>query len=312
MKLVFLFPGQGAEAVGMGRELAEAFPVARQTMEEADDALGFRISSLCFDGPEERLRLTEFTQPATFAVSMAAFRVLRERGITASLLAGHSLGEWSANCAAGTVSLADAVRTVHHRGQYMQQAVPAGQGAMAAILALPAEEVARACAETAQATGAVVSAANYNSPEQTVISGQAAAVEEAAALCRQRGARKAVLLPVSAPFHCALMKPAQERLKVDLDGLEFAPAQTPIATNADAALASAPADLKGALVRQVTGAVRWTECMRLLMAEGPDAFLEVGPGRVLCGLLRQIDRGRRCLNVEDAGSLEKTLAALAG
>jgi [acyl-carrier-protein] S-malonyltransferase len=209
------------------------------------------------------------------------------------------------------VSLADAVRTVHHRGMYMQQAVPAGQGAMAAILALPAEEVARACAETAQATGAVVSAANYNSPEQTVISGQAAAVEEAAALCRQRGARKAVLLPVSAPFHCALMKPAEEKLAAELAGLEFAPAQTPIATNADAALASAPADLKGALVRQVTGAVRWTECMRLLMAEGPDAFLEVGPGRVLCGLLRQIDRGRRCLNVEDAGSLEKTLAALA-
>lgn len=296
----------------MGRDLCEHFPAARAAFDMADEALGFSITKLCFEGPEEQLKLTENTQPAILTVSFAAAMVLRERGIGPDLAAGHSLGEYSAHALAGTLSFADALRTVRNRGRYMQEAVPAGQGAMAAILGLPAELVAAACADSACETGAAVSPANMNSPEQTVISGSVAAVERAAALCKERGAKRAVLLPVSAPFHCALMRPAQDRLAEDLRRTDFFPPRFPVVCNVDAEIVTTGEQARDTLTRQVTGPVRWVECVRRLMAEGVTHFVEVGPGKVLCGLLRQIDRGQTCLNVEDAASLEKTLAALDG
>ncbi len=294
----------------MGRDLYEKFAIAKQTFEEADDALRFSLSKLCFEGPEEQLRLTEFTQPAIFTVSIAAQRVLAEKGILPSFAAGHSLGEYSANVAAGVLSFADAVKTVRNRGRYMQEAVPAGQGAMAAVLGLGAEAVVEVCARAARETAAIVSAANLNSPEQTVISGAVAAVERAAALAKEAGAKRAVMLPVSAPFHCALMQPAQDRLAEDLRRLDFSAPKVPIVTNVDAALVTEAGPLRDALVRQVTGSVRWVESVRLLTEQKPTHFLEVGPGKVLCGLLRQIDRSQTALNVEDTASLEKALAAL--
>jgi len=294
----------------MGRDLYEKFAIAKQTFEEADDALRFSLSKLCFEGPEEQLRLTEFTQPAIFTVSIAAQRVLAEKGILPSFAAGHSLGEYSANVAAGVLSFADAVKTVRNRGRYMQEAVPAGQGAMAAVLGLGAEAVVEVCARAARETAAIVSAANLNSPEQTVISGAVAAVERAAALAKEAGAKRAVMLPVSAPFHCALMQPAQDRLAEDLRRLDFSAPKVPIVTNVDAALVTEAGPLCDALVRQVTGSVRWVESVRLLTEQKPTHFLEVGPGKVLCGLLRQIDRSQTALNVEDTASLEKALAAL--
>ena len=293
----------------MGRELASTFPVARQTFEEANDALGFDLAELCFHGPEEQLRLTEFTQPAIFTVSVAALRVLRERGATADYYAGHSLGEYSANVAAGALDFAEGARTVRRRGQLMQEAVPAGEGTMAAILGMPPEDVFAVCRDASREAGAVVEPANLNTPEQTVISGAVAGVERAVALARERGAKRAVMLQVSAPFHCSLMQPAQDALAPILKGIPFAPAQAPVVVNVDAALVSDPAVLRDALVRQVTGAVRWTESIQLLIAEGVTIFVEVGPGKVLTGLLRQIDRRQKCLNAEDPASLEKVLTA---
>lgn len=295
----------------MGRDLYEKFPVARQVFEEADEALGFSLSKLCFEGPEDQLRLTEYTQPAIFTTSIAALHVLAEHGILPSYVAGHSLGEYSANVAAHTLSVTDAVRTVRNRGRYMQEAVPAGEGAMAAILGMAEADVVKACEDAAVETAQVVSAANRNSVEQTVISGSVAGVERAMVLAKERGAKKAVRLHVSAPFHCALMQPAQDRLAVLLHAIDFADPLVPVAVNVDAKLVKHGEAVRDALIRQVTGAVLWVESIRLLIGEQPTHFIEVGPGRVLSGLLRQIDRTQQCLHVEDSVSLEKTLAALA-
>jgi [acyl-carrier-protein] S-malonyltransferase len=304
--IAFLFPGQGSQAAGMGKELATLYPVARQTFEEADAALGFALSQLCFEGPDDKLKMTEITQPAILTMSTAVSRVLKEKGVSPQFVAGHSLGEYSAHVAAGTLAFADAVRTVRNRGKYMQEAVPAGQGAMAAILAMPLDQLQQACAEAAQ--GEVVSPANINSPDQIVISGSAKAVERAAELAKQRGAKRAIMLPVSAPFHCALMQPAQDRLAQDLAGLQFSNPAVPVVANIDAAPKTTGEASRSALVQQVTGAVRWSDCVQKLIAMGAKTFVEVGPGKVLTGLMRQIDRAQTAMNVEDEASLTKTLA----
>lgn len=296
----------------MGRELAERYPIAAHTFSEADEALGFPLSKLIFEGPEEDLRLTENTQPAILTVSIAAWRVLTEQEVHPSLAAGHSLGEWSAHVAAGTLSFSDAVRAVKARGRAMQLAVPAGQGAMAAVLSLDPALVAEVCKEAEAETGLTVAAANLNSPSQTVISGALKAVEKASALAKARGARRALMLPVSAPFHCALMQPAQEEVARVLAGLALADPSIPVAANVTGSLVTTAAAAQDALIRQVTGTVRWVECMQALVAAGATHFIEVGPGKVLCGLLRQIDPNQKPLNVEDPVSLEATLAALAG
>ena len=311
-KIAFLFPGQGSQAVSMGCALAERFPIAAQTFAEADRALGFPLSKLIFEGPEEDLRLTENTQPAILTVSVAAWRALAAHDVQPAFAAGHSLGEWSAHVAAGTLNFADAVRAVKTRGRAMQLAVPAGQGAMAAVLSLDPAKVVEACLEAAAETGLVVAAANLNSPGQTVISGVLAAVERASALAKLKGARRAVMLPVSAPFHCALMQPAQEEVARVLSTLSLADPRIPVAANVTGGLVTTAAAARDALIRQVTGAVRWVDCVQSLVGAGANLFIEVGPGKVLCGLLRQIDPGQESLNVEDAASLEATLSALAG
>jgi [acyl-carrier-protein] S-malonyltransferase len=303
--IAFLFPGQGSQAVGMGKELAEHHRVAKQTFDEADDALGYKLSQVCFEGPEEQLRLTEITQPAILTASVAAWRVLEEKGLKPAFVAGHSLGEYSAHVAAGTLSFVDAVRTVRNRGKYMQEAVPVGVGAMAAILGMELEKVSVVCAEAAH--GEVCEPANINSAEQIVISGNTSAVERAAKLANERGAKRAVMLPVSAPFHCSLMKPAQDRLAVDLNRIGFRDPSVPVACNVDAALILAAASARDALVRQVTASVLWEPSMRLLIAERAAWFVEVGPGKVLCGLMRQIDRSKTCASVGDDATLEKAL-----
>jgi [acyl-carrier-protein] S-malonyltransferase len=293
----------------MGRELAENFACARAVFEEADQALGFAISKLCFDGPVEELQLTANTQPAILTASVAAARVLREKGIPADYVAGHSLGEYSALVAAGALGLADAVRLVRKRGQYMQEAVPVGQGAMAAILGLDGAAAEALCREAAQ--GEVVSSANLNSPGQVVIAGSAAAVARAVQIGKARGAKRAILLNVSAPFHCALMQPAQDRLSVDLDAAEIIDPPVPLVNNVDAQVVKAAAVVREGLKRQVTAPVRWEESMRRLRAEGVEMFVEVGPGKVLSGVLRQIDRSAECLRVEDVATLNEVVARLA-
>jgi len=303
--IAFLFPGQGSQAVGMGKELAEKYPIARQTFDEADDALGYKLSQLCFEGPEEKLRMTEITQPAILTASVAAWRVLYEKGITPSFVAGHSLGEYSAHVTAGTITFADAVRTVRNRGKYMQEAVPDGVGAMAAILGMDLEKVTAVCSDASQ--GEVCEPANINSPEQIVISGHARAVERATKLADERGAKRAKLLPVSAPFHCSLMKPAQDQLANDLGSIRFQTLGIPVVCNVDAAALQDADRSRDALLRQVTGSVKWDQSMRVLVSKGIQTFVEVGPGKVLCGLMRQIDRSKSCLNVGDEASLLKTV-----
>jgi [acyl-carrier-protein] S-malonyltransferase len=293
----------------MGRELAGAFPCASRVFEQADQAAGFPLSRLCFGGPAEELQLTANTQPAILAVSVAAAEVLREKGVRADYVAGHSLGEYSALVIAGALRLADAVRLVRKRGQYMQEAVPVGQGAMAALLGMEVGTVEEVCREARQ--GEVVSPANLNSPGQVVIAGHASAVARAVELAKARGARKAVMLNVSAPFHCALMQPAQERLSQDLEVAEIADPQIPLANNVDARVVCSAAMVRDGLKRQVTGAVRWEQSIRVLRAESVELFVEVGPGKVLTGLLRQIDRQAEGLHIEDVASLNEVLARLA-
>jgi len=292
----------------MGRELAEAFPAARQAFEQADAALGFPISRLCFEGPADDLQLTANTQPAILMVSAAAAAVLSEKGIKPDFVAGHSLGEYSAYVAAGALRLADAVQLVRKRGTYMQEAVPVGQGAMAALLGLEGAAVEEVCRDASQ--GEVVSPANFNSPGQIVIAGAAAAVARAAELAKSRGAKRAVMLNVSAPFHCAMMQPAQDRLAVDLDAVEFKDPAVPVVNNADARLVRSAAEASDGLKRQVTSSVRWEQSMRVLLAEGVTLFVEVGPGKVLSGLMRQIDRQAECLRVEDVTTLNEVVARL--
>jgi [acyl-carrier-protein] S-malonyltransferase len=307
--IALLFPGQGSQTVGMGKDLAEKYPIARQTFQEADDALGYKLSQLCFEGPEDQLRLTEITQPAILTVSIAVLRVLETQIPKPAFVAGHSLGEYSAHVASGTIKFADAVRTVRNRGKYMQEAVPVGVGAMAAILGMELEKITSICAEAAQKE--VCAPANINSPEQVVISGNTTAVERAVKLAEESGAKKAKLLPVSAPFHCSLMKPAQDRLQADLEKLAMSKPVYPIACNVDATLVTNPLKTLDTLVRQVTGSVKWEQCVRLLIAQGVETFIEVGPGKVLWGLMRQIDRSKTSLNASDETTLKKSIQSLA-
>jgi [acyl-carrier-protein] S-malonyltransferase len=308
-RIAFLFPGQGSQTVGMGKELAEKYPIARQTFEEADHVLGYKLSDICWAGPEEKLRLTEITQPAILATSVAAWRVLDEKGLSPHIVAGHSLGEYAAHCAAGTLDFGEALRTVRNRGKYMQEAVPVGVGAMAAILGMDVGKVDGVCHDAAH--GEVCEPANINSPEQIVISGHAAAIERAVKLASDRGAKKAKTLPVSAPFHCSLMKPAQDRLAADLTSLPFGTPKVPVACNVDAAIVNDADSSRDALIRQVTGSVKWEQSIRLLIREGVRVFIEVGPGKVLWGLMRQIDRGPTSLYVGDEASLQKTMEQFA-
>ncbi len=293
----------------MGKDLAQNFPESQAVFEQADAALGFAISKICFEGTEDELKLTENTQPAILTVSVAAYRALEKRGIAPDFVAGHSLGEYSALVAAGGIEFADAVKLVRARGKYMQEAVPPGEGAMAAILGMAPSDVADVCKKAAQ--GEVVSPANLNSPEQTVISGTAAAVKRAVEIASQSGAKRAVILPVSAPFHCALMEPAQVRLEKDLRAARFSSLKVPLITNVDAEAITTGDEARESLIRQVTSPVRWLDTIKEMIEAGVTVFVEVGPGKVLCGLLRQIDRSVRALNVDDAASLNATIEKIA-
>jgi [acyl-carrier-protein] S-malonyltransferase len=309
MSLAFVFPGQGSQKVGMGCPMAEVFPESRAVFEEADHALGARISELCWHGPEEELQLTTNTQPAILTASIAIFHALLHKGVRPNWVAGHSLGEYTALVAAAALSLRDAVVTVRRRGQYMQEAVPVGEGAMAAILSLDLPAVEEACRQAAD--GQVVAPANINAPGQIVIAGHAAAVDRAIALCTAAGARRAVRLPVSAPFHCALMAPAQQRLAKDLAAIEVHDPEFPLVNNVDARVVRTAAECRDGLVRQVSAPVRWQQCVEVLVHEGVDTFVEIGPGTVLSGLIKRIHKEARVVNVEDPASLDRALPALA-
>ena len=307
--IAYIFPGQGSQYASMGKDLAEKFPAARRIFEEADSALGFPLSELSFSGPAEQLQLTEKTQPAILTMSIAALGAMESQGFpNPDFVAGHSLGEYSALVAAGSLSLADAVKAVRARGRYMQEAVPVGEGSMAAILGADLKVVIATCEEASQ--GQVCNAANINSPGQVVIAGDTAAIDRAIALLRKRGVRRAVKLNVSAPFHCALMKPAQNRLAVDLQRIEFKDLTTPIVTNVDAKAVRSGHHAREALIRQVSQTVRWLESVEFLISQGVQTFIEIGPGKVLSGLIRQIDRSARCVNVEDEASLRAAQEAL--
>ena len=307
--IAFVFPGQGSQRVGMGQALAQQFPECRETFEQADAALGMPISTLCFEGPSEQLMLTQHTQPALVTVSVAAQRALTARGVHARWLAGHSLGEYSAHVAAGTLSFGDALRTVCNRGRYMQEAVPVGCGGMAAVLGLDETTVVRACREAAD--GQVVSPANLNAPGQIVIAGASEAVKRACDRAKALGARRVLPLPVSAPFHCALMQPAQERLAPDLRSLVVSDPAVPVVANLDAEPKRDAAGAIAALVDQVTAPVRWEQVVRRLASEGVDTYVEVGSGTVLNGLIRKIDRSARLLSVSDPEGVDRAVTALA-
>jgi [acyl-carrier-protein] S-malonyltransferase len=310
-RLAYIFPGQGSQFSGMGSELAEKYTASREVFEEADEALGFSISRLCFSGTAEELQLTENTQPAILTTSIATLRAMEAEGIQApDFVAGHSLGEYSALVAARAISLGDAVRTVRLRGRFMQEATPVGAGAMAAVMGADVGTVEEACRAAAQDD--VCSPANINSMNQIVIAGSAAAVDRAIALLKERWNKRAIKLNVSAPFHCALMKPAQDKLAAELEKIEFHDLRLPLITNVDAAAIKSGTQARASLVRQVSSPVRWLESVQLLIKEGVETFMEVGPGKVLCGLVRQIERGANCLNVGDAESLAAAKQAFAG
>jgi [acyl-carrier-protein] S-malonyltransferase len=306
--VAYVFPGQGAQYVGMGQNLAENFQVARHVFQEADDTLGFKLSTLCFNGPDDQLQLTENTQPAILTVSVAAWRVLESEGFSSThspaYVAGHSLGEYTALVVAGSLKFSTALNLVKSRGLYMQEAVPVGVGAMAAILGVDIDTVKQACEEASENNQELCSPANINSPSQVVIAGHDKAVDRAIELVKAKGAKRAIKLKVSAPFHCDLMKPAQERLSHDLNGCEFRDLMIPLVTNVDASIITTGSEAREALKRQVVAPVRWKESIDLLIEKGIQTFVEVGPGKVLSGLIRQINREAQCLNIEDASSLE--------
>lgn len=305
-KTAYIFPGQGSQSVGMGHDLFDAFKAASEVFDSVDSALGFELSKMCFEGSDEDLALTQNTQPAILCASMAAYRAFKDAGAAApDFVAGHSLGEYSALVAAGGLSLSDAALTVRDRGRYMQEAVPIGIGAMAAILGMDSDLVAKICGEAAQ--GDVCSAANINSPKQTVIAGNTEAVERACDLLKEAGAKRTVMLNVSAPFHCALMMPAQERLSVDLAGINFSDLDFPLVENVSASTNTHSTRIPEALTEQVSSPVRWLETIEFLTAAGVDTFVEIGPGKVLTGLVKQINRDVRCFNVSDSESLSNTL-----
>ncbi|MDH3530697.1 MAG: ACP S-malonyltransferase [Acidobacteriota bacterium] len=305
-KTAYIFPGQGSQSVGMGKDLYDSYASARAVFEAADDALGFKLSSMCFEGTDEKLAMTENTQPAILTASIAVYRAFREAGAAKpDYVAGHSLGEYSALVASGSFDLSDAVRTVRNRGAYMQEAVPFGVGAMAAILGIDSQTVNKCC--EAAAEDQICSPANINSQKQTVIAGNTEAVERACELLKEGGARRTVMLNVSAPFHCALMMPAQERLAIDLADRTFGEFEVPLVENVSAAPNKDPELVADALTRQVTSPVRWLESVEHLIGAGVDTFVEVGPGKVLSGLVKQINRDVQCFNVSDRESLRNTL-----
>lgn len=311
MNIAYIFPGQGSQYAGMGKDLAENFPAAHEVFEEADDVLGFPLSSLCFEGPAEQLQLTENTQPAILTTSIASLRAMEAVGFpTPAFVAGHSLGEYSALVAAGSLSFADAVRVVRSRGRYMQEAVPVGVGAMAAVMGSSLNDIERLCAEAS--AGEVCAPANINSPNQVVIAGNAAAIDRAMELLKTAGAKRVIKLNVSAPFHCALMMLAQERLALDLTALEFRDLSVSLVTNADARIIDSGKDARAALIKQVSAPVRWLESIELLISKGVKTFVEVGPGKVLSGLVRQINREVQGLNVEDSTLSDKLQFVVSG
>ncbi len=309
--IAFVFPGQGAQKVGMGKTLGETFPICRDTFDEADAALGASLSTLCFEGPDQQLLLTENTQPAILAMSIAVWRLVESHGVRAAFAAGHSLGEYSAHVAAGTLSFADALRTVRVRGKYMQEAVPVGEGAMAAILGLDEAGVTRACAETmAELPGRVVTAANLNAPGQVVIAGHADAVARAGERAKALGAKRAIALAVSAPFHCPLMKPAEDRLAPELKALAASDPAIPVVANVDGQPKRDARSSIDALIRQVSSPVRWEDVVKRLVVEGARTFVELGPGSVLAGSIKKIDRSVAVMSIEDGAGLDGALAQL--